>query len=73
MSAVDVLATLRDHRATCGQQGCEWCEELDGVIAAVAELVEAARTVNRVADWCTGDGSVFDRLNAALRRMEGKA
>jgi len=40
---VDVLAVLRRHREDCGIQGCEWCQELDGVIAAVAELIEVAK------------------------------
>ncbi|QQP96513.1 hypothetical protein [Lysobacter enzymogenes] len=44
---VDVLGVLRKHRADCGILGCDWCAELDGVIAAVAELIEAATAFRR--------------------------
>lgn len=40
---VDVVAVLKKHRADCGIPGCDWCHELDGVIAAMAELIEADR------------------------------
>lgn len=72
--AVDVLAILRNHRSTCGIQDCDWCVELDSVIAAVAALIarnaelEAENTRNRkMFEQAVKEYSEHRRANALER------
>ncbi|QQQ03674.1 hypothetical protein [Lysobacter enzymogenes] len=62
---VNVLAVLRRHRDACPMEGnCDWCAELDGVIAALAALFDRAEYLCR-----TGQGMIAFR--AALAQSGG--
>ncbi|WP_206413838.1 hypothetical protein [Lysobacter enzymogenes] len=62
------VAVLRRHRTTCPVQDCEWCAELDCVIAAVAELIEATRPAITEEGM---DQAELDRLREAFARVGG--
>jgi len=69
--SVDVLKVLSHHeaalRAKCGTP----LNELANARAVVAELINAASAVEYNATRHDGDDRMFDRLHAALARVQG--